>query len=145
MLKCVNVAISYQTQNTLYLAIGRRISIFTAFRGNLRQTYYFMFETWLPLELECSNFANSVSWHYRWDIIGIYQSIKCRILTGCHEFGRKSKDVIPEKPEMCLKSPQVLVLQSKRNVWIVIKFFRAFQSCRHHESLLKRNRLQLKG
>ena len=55
------------------------------------------------------------------EYFGIYQSMKCWVLTGCHEFGGKSKEVIPEKPEMCFKSLQVTVLQSKRNVWIVIK------------------------
>ena len=36
--------------------------------------------------------------------------MKCRILADHHEFGRKSQEVIPEKPKMCLKSPRVTVL-----------------------------------
>ena len=35
--------------------------------------------------------------------------MKCRILADHHEFGRKSQEVIPEKPKMCLKSPRVTV------------------------------------
>ena len=68
--KCVDVAIGFQNQNMPYLAIGRKIARFTAFRGNLRQTY-FMFKTWLQLELGCSNFASDLSWHYIWDILNI--------------------------------------------------------------------------
>ena len=34
---------------------------------------------------------------------GSYLSMKCRILADHHEFGRKSQEVIPEKPKMCLK------------------------------------------
>ena len=36
--------------------------------------------------------------------------MKCRILADHHEFGRKSQEVIPEKPKMCLKSPRVTVV-----------------------------------
>ena len=44
------------------------------------------------------------------EFFGSYLSVKCRILAGHHEFGRKSQEVIPEKPKMCLKSPRVTVL-----------------------------------
>ena len=33
--------------------------------------------------------------------------MKCRILAGYHEFGRTLKEVIPEKPQICLKSPEL--------------------------------------
>ena len=35
--------------------------------------------------------------------------MKCRILAGYHEFGRTLKEVIPEKPQICLKSPRVTI------------------------------------
>ena len=35
--------------------------------------------------------------------------MKCRILAGHHEFGRKTQEVIPEKPKMCLNSSRVTV------------------------------------
>ena len=44
------------------------------------------------------------------EFFGSYLSVKCRILAGHHEFGRKSQEVIPEKPKMCLKSPRVTVV-----------------------------------
>ena len=68
--KCVDVAISFQSQSTTYQAIGRRIARFTAFWGNLRQTY-FMFKTWLPLDLGSLNFASGISWRSRWDVLNI--------------------------------------------------------------------------
>ena len=35
--------------------------------------------------------------------------MKCRILAGYTEFGCTIKEVIPEKLQICLKSPQVTV------------------------------------
>ena len=48
------------------------------------------------------------------EFFGSYLSVKCRILAGHHEFGRKSQEVIPEKPKMCLKSPRVTVLKHRK-------------------------------
>ena len=35
--------------------------------------------------------------------------MECRILAGLDEFGRRLKEVIPEKPKICLKSSRVTV------------------------------------
>ena len=38
--------------------------------------------------------------------------MECRILAGYREFGRKLKEVIPEKPKICIKSHRVTVLRN---------------------------------
>ena len=40
---------------------------------------------------------------------GSYLSMEYQTLAGYHEFSRKLREVIPEKPKICLKSPRVMV------------------------------------
>ena len=74
--KCADVATSFQDQNTPYLAIGRNISKFTAFRAYMR----WFFKTWLLLQLGYSDFANDFPLRYRRDMMVIdlswYYSIR---------------------------------------------------------------------
>ena len=41
--------------------------------------------------------------------------MKCPILAGYHELGRTLKEVVPEKPQICLKSPRVRVSSQSSN------------------------------
>ena len=52
------------------------------------------------------------------EFVGSYLSVECRILACHHEFGRKSQEVSPEKPKMCLKSSRVTVLSGNINLKI---------------------------